>query len=255
MSFYTQPQGAHRHPVLTPWLDSALLPLDFCFLPSALSFTYFQPLTDCPRLATLSAPLSFQQVTTIKWNYPTRIVHPERTGAPGEPGFGSLGWGSEGSLCEPEADTTKIFVLLSFQRVTTINFCNSFLLITIQIAPGWVGTLNRESLRPTRFRMFFQLPYALSSVPLHSSQNDRRVRYSFPFSLLHFWSVARENGRWHAQTRMPKEAGEILRYAVPTQHSGLAGSGSHARVRRSRWSWRRQRRARVGEQLDRRNAW
>jgi hypothetical protein len=138
MSFYPQARVPHRHPVPAPWLNSASLPSDFCFLTSALSFTYLQRLTDGPRLATLSVPLSFQQVTTIKWNYPTRIVHPERTGAPGEPGFGSLGWGSEGSLCEPEADTTKIFVLLSFQRVTTIKFCNSFLLITIQIAPGWV---------------------------------------------------------------------------------------------------------------------
>jgi hypothetical protein len=81
----------------------------------------------------------FQQVTTVKLNYPMRIVHPERTGAPGEPGFGSLGWGSEGSLCEPEADTTKTFVLLSFQRVTSIKFCNPSVLITIQNARGRVG--------------------------------------------------------------------------------------------------------------------
>jgi len=26
----------------------------------------------------------------------------------------------------------------SFQQLTTVKFCNSFLLITIQIAPGWV---------------------------------------------------------------------------------------------------------------------
>ena len=48
--------------------------------------------------------LSFQQV-----NYPTRIGHPEP---------------SEGSLC----------VSLSFQQLTAIKFCNSFVLITIRIA-------------------------------------------------------------------------------------------------------------------------
>jgi hypothetical protein len=193
MSFYTQPRGAHRHPVPAPWLDSALLPSDFCFLTSALSFTYFQPLTDCPRLATLSVPLSFQQVTTIKWNYPTRIVHPERTGAPGEPGFGSLGWGSEGSLCEPEADTTKTFVLLSFQSLTTVKFCNSFVLITIQIAPG-VGTPS-SFLQPipANLPLYFQSVAGCSSgnhflsMLLHCRRGvGERVPFSiftFPFSV------------------------------------------------------------------------
>jgi hypothetical protein len=106
--------------------------------------------------------LSFQSLPTIKWNYPRRIVHPERTGAPGEPGFGSLGWGSEGSLCEPEADTTKTFVLLSFQRVTTIKFCNHFLLITIRIARGVVPPhLSLASFTPGSQRLFsytYELP-------------------------------------------------------------------------------------------------
>jgi hypothetical protein len=78
-------------------------------------------------------------------------------------------------------------VLLSFQRVTTIKFCNSFLLITIQNARGWVGTpLSAKSakirgLHKSRFTLplyfapsrlaFFSVTYALPNLqPL--STND-----------------------------------------------------------------------------------
>jgi hypothetical protein len=63
------------------------------------------PYAHCPFL-------SFQQL-----NYPARRVHPER---------------GEGSLC----------VSFCFQRVPTINFCNSFLLTTIQNARGVGGPLS-----------------------------------------------------------------------------------------------------------------
>jgi hypothetical protein len=104
----------------------------------------------------------FGQSTPFAPNYPTRIVHPER---------------SEGSLC----------VSFCFQRVTTVKFCNSFLLITIQNARGWVGTpLSAKSakirgLHKSRFTLplyfapsrlaFFSITYALPNLqPL--SMND-----------------------------------------------------------------------------------
>jgi hypothetical protein len=203
MSFYTQPQGAHRHPVPAPWLNSAPLPSDFCFLTSALSFANFQLLTNCPRLATLSVPFSFQQLTTIKWNYPMRIVHPERTGAPGEPGLGSLGWGSEGSLCEPEADTTKIFVLLSFQQVTTIKSCNSCVLITIQIAPGWVYPPAAIGLK------FYFKSLASDSRPSLPASRAAEFRVShFELRLLYGLPRARsEEARRNPVSRTNEQAG------------------------------------------------
>src|SRR5205823_1552664 len=70
----------------------------------------------CPLLL-----LCFQQLPTIKWNYPARMVHPGR---------------SAGSLCLFEADTTKPFVPFCFQQLLTIKFCSPFVLITIQLR-GW----------------------------------------------------------------------------------------------------------------------
>ncbi len=71
--------------------------------PTPRNFLLLQAACQGPLLA-----LGFQSLPTIKLNCPTRIVHPERSGAraPSEPGFSSLGWGSERSFCLFEADTT-----------------------------------------------------------------------------------------------------------------------------------------------------
>jgi hypothetical protein len=138
MSFYTQHRVAPRHPVPVPWFNSAPLPSDFSFLTSALSFTYFQPLTDCPRLATLSAPLSFQQVTTIK-------------------------------------------------------FCNSFLLITIQIAPGWVYP-------PAAIGLKFHLK-SLATDSLPRSPHRAQPNFEFRISSFHsLWFAPSAVERWTASS-------------------------------------------------------
>ena len=91
--------------------------------------------------------LSFQQLPTIKLNYPTRIVHAES---------------SEGSLCLSAVDITKPSVPLSFQQLPTIKFCNHFALITIRIAGG--GRTPSPSLAaftPSSHRLFsytYELP-------------------------------------------------------------------------------------------------
>jgi hypothetical protein len=86
------------------------------------------------RLAPCQCPLPslcFQQLPTIKLNYPTRIVHPER---------------SEGSLCKREVGAhPNPFRLYSFQQLTTVKFCNHFVLITIRIARGVVYPLRASS--------------------------------------------------------------------------------------------------------------
>jgi hypothetical protein len=80
------------------------------------------------RLPATLPTLSFQSLPTIKLNYPTRIVHPER---------------SEGSLCKREvAAHPNPFRLYSFQQLTTVKFCNHFVLITIQNAGEWVYPLS-----------------------------------------------------------------------------------------------------------------
>ncbi len=85
----------------------------------------FQPACQCPLL-----PLCFQQLPTIKLNYPTRIVHPER---------------SEGSLCEREVGSQpNPFRLYCLQQLTTIKSSNSLVLKTIRIARGvWGARLLR----------------------------------------------------------------------------------------------------------------
>ena len=108
--------------------------------------------------AALLPDLSFQRVTTIKSNHPTRIVRPER---------------SEGSLRLFSAQTAKLSVLFSFQQVTIIKFCNSPVLITIQNAPGYVP----PSLLPTTIAP--NSPLYFQSLPRCSSRNP------FPFMLLH----------------------------------------------------------------------
>jgi hypothetical protein len=148
MYFYTQHRVAPRHPVPTPWFNSAPLPSDFCFLTSALSFTYFQPLTNCPRLATPSVPLSFQQVTTI-------------------------------------------------------NFCNSFLLITIQIAPGWVYPPAAIGLK------FYFKSLASDSRPSLPASRAAEFRVShFELRLLYGLPRARsEEARRNPVSRTNEQAG------------------------------------------------
>src|SRR5215831_1694341 len=75
--------------------------------------------------------LYFQQLPTIKLNYPMRIVHPER---------------SEGSLRQPRSTTNCLalatrLLSLHFQSLPTIKFRNPFVLITMRIAPGWAGPI------------------------------------------------------------------------------------------------------------------
>ena len=72
-------------------------------------------------------------------NYPMRIVHPER---------------SEGSLCQRRSTTNcpaPHLLSLYFQSLPTIKFCNSFVLITIQIAPGW-GVVPIFQFRSSNFQ-------------------------------------------------------------------------------------------------------
>jgi hypothetical protein len=92
-------------------------------LPFCLT-SHSQRLTNCLKFDTLSLPFYFQLL-----NYPMRIVHPER---------------SEGSLGRPsnfqQLTNCLKFDTLSlpfyFQLLPTVKFCNSFVLITIQIARG-----------------------------------------------------------------------------------------------------------------------
>ena len=97
----------------------------------------------CPLLL-----LCFQQLPTIKWNYPARMVHPGR---------------SAGSLCLFEADTTKPFVPFCFQQLITIKFCSPFVLITIQFAGGWQGSSPFACVPLCKFAPLFSIT---SRMPL-----------------------------------------------------------------------------------------
>ena len=119
--------------------------------------------------ATLLA-LSFQSLPTIKLNYPTRIVHPER---------------SEGSLCEREVGLhPNPFRLYYFQQLTTIKFCNHVVLITIQNA-GEVGGLPADrNVAPFRSSSLpYILPSSVSSNPFicHSYEGNNIVDESNGF--------------------------------------------------------------------------
>jgi len=112
--------------------------------------------------------LSFQSLPTIKLNYPTRIVHPER---------------SEGSLFEREVSAAhpNPFRLFSFQQLTTVKFSNHFVLKTIQNARGvWRHSRSNDlkrypnpritSVSPlecavTRFRVLSPLECAVPKTP------------------------------------------------------------------------------------------
>ena len=73
-----------------------------------------------------------------------------------------------------------------FQQLPTIRFCNSLVLITIRIAGRGSTPLPRIA-SPTEFRIFFQVPYLLSSFFSHSSKNCRGVPCYFSI-----WDCSRE---------------------------------------------------------------
>ena len=73
-----------------------------------------------------------------------------------------------------------------FQQLATIKLCNTFVLITIRIAGGGSTPFGRrrspnKPLRPpTKFRIFFQVPYALSPLFATLTKTTRVGGLFFP---------------------------------------------------------------------------
>lgn len=115
MNSRLQPYPAHKVSTTHLSTSSSLRTSPFGVYPDRVGVPPRYPFPRSPFASPLHDP-SFQQLPTIKLNYPTRIVHPER---------------SEGSLRKRWP-----LAVLCFQWVTTVKFSNNFVLITIRIAGG-----------------------------------------------------------------------------------------------------------------------
>src|SRR5579859_1329750 len=144
--------------------------------------------------------------------------------------LGTEGWGRKGSCKNLSLYHYNLYAtrnsppacVLFFQRLPTVKFCNSFILITIQIARGWVGM----PLSVLALKFYFM---SLVTRRVFYPQNPRKsAAYKVPYILPS--SVSSKSCVFTLFKKLPW-CGGILLYLLAPSLEGLAPSleGTEAR--------------------------
>src|SRR5579859_770364 len=137
--------------------------------------------------------------------------------------IGTEGWGSKGSCKNLSLYHYNLYAtrnsphacVLCFQQLPTVKFCNSFLLITIQIARGWVGM----PLSVLGLKFYFM---SLVTRRVFYPQNPRKsAAYKVPYILPS--SVSSKSCVFTLFKKLPG-CGGILLYLLAPSLEGLAPS-------------------------------